>query len=75
VIKTRRIRWAGYEACVSEGKVFSWFWFGNMGRRDHLEELDVDGRIILQWIFKTWDGEGVWIELIWLREGTCGRLL
>ena len=25
--------------------------------KNHLEDLDVDGRIILQWIVKTWDGE------------------
>ena len=29
---------------------------GNMRERDHLEDLGVDGRIILKWILK-WDGE------------------
>ena len=29
------------------------FWFGNVKERDHLEYLDVDGKIILKWIFKT----------------------
>ena len=28
------------------------FWWGNLGERHHLEELGVDGRIILKWIFK-----------------------
>jgi len=25
--------------------------------KDHMEDPDVDGKIILQWIFKTWNGE------------------
>jgi hypothetical protein len=34
------------------------FWWGNLKERDHLGDLDVDGRIILRWIFREWD-EGV----------------
>jgi hypothetical protein len=30
-------------------------WWGNLRERDHLEEPDIDGRIILRWIFRTWD--------------------
>jgi hypothetical protein len=33
--------------------VFSW---GNLRERDHLEELGVDGRIILKWTFKKYKG-------------------
>jgi hypothetical protein len=33
---------------------------GKPEERDHLENLGVDGRIILKWIFKKWDrGHGL----------------
>jgi hypothetical protein len=36
---------------------------------DHLEDLGVDGRIILKWFYQKWDGEA-WAGLLWLRMGT-----
>jgi hypothetical protein len=39
---------------------------GNMMERDHLEDPDVDGRIILIWIFRKWDVR-LWTGLTWLR--------
>jgi len=42
--------------------------------RDHFEDPVVDGRIILRWIFRKWDGEAR-TGLIWFRIGTGGRLL
>jgi hypothetical protein len=47
---------------------------GKSETKDHLEELDVDGRIILRWIFRKWDVEP-WTGLRWLRRGTGGGLL
>jgi hypothetical protein len=35
------------------------FGWGNLRERDHLEDSVVDGRIILKWIFRKWDG-GAW---------------
>ena len=43
-------------------------------RKKHLEDLDVDEKIILKWIFKSWVEEA-WTGLLWLRIGTGGELL
>jgi hypothetical protein len=32
------------------------FWWGNLSKGDHMEDPDIDGRIILIWIFKNWNG-------------------
>jgi hypothetical protein len=36
-----------------------------------LEDLGVDGKVILRWIFRKWDVE-VWTESSWLKIGTGG---
>jgi hypothetical protein len=36
--------------CSTTGKMHTIFWPGNLKVRDHLEDLGVDGRIILEWI-------------------------
>jgi hypothetical protein len=30
---------------------------------DHLKDPDVDGRIVLKWIFNKWDGDMDWIDM------------
>jgi len=50
--------------------VHTGFWRENLGERDKLEDAGVDGKIILKWIFRKW--EGAWIGLIWHRIGAGG---
>ena len=54
-------------------EVHTEFWWGNMKERDHLEDPDLDRRIILKRTLKKWDR--AWTGLIWLRIGTDGVLL
>jgi len=48
--------------------------YGGLRERDHLEDLGLDGKIILKCILKTWDGKS-WTGLIWLRIGIGGGIL
>jgi len=49
---------------MGRGEAYRGFWWGNLKERDHLGNPDVDGRIILKWIFRKWDVGGMdWIEL------------
>jgi hypothetical protein len=43
----------------------------NLRERDHLEDPDVDMRVILRWNFRKWD-VGVWSGSRWFRIGTGG---
>jgi hypothetical protein len=74
VIRSRRMRWAGHVARMGRREACIGFWWGNLRERDHWGNPHVDGRIILGWIFRTWD-VGVWTGLGWLRMETGGRKL
>ena len=39
-----------------EGRHIKGFGGGNLREGDHLEEPGIDGRVILRWIFRNWDG-------------------
>jgi hypothetical protein len=47
VIKSRRMRWAGYVTRMGRGEVFTGFWLGSPKVRDHWEDLGVGGRMAL----------------------------
>ena len=53
------------------GEVHMGVWWGDLTEEAHLEDLGVDGRIILKCMFKKWEGEA-WTRLIWLRIGRGG---
>jgi len=53
------------------GEVWTGFWWGNLRERDHWGNPDVDGRIILRWVFRNRE-EVVGTEWSWLRIGTGG---
>ena len=64
-------------ACSTYGgekKSIQSFGRGILRERDHFEDSGIDGRIILRWILRKWDG-GAWTGLIWLRTGTEGGML
>ena len=44
-------------------EVHTGFWWDNLRERDHLENLDVDGRLICKWIFRKWVGGYGWIPV------------
>jgi hypothetical protein len=35
--------------------LYTEFLWGNLRERDHSEKPDVDGKIILRWVFRKWD--------------------
>jgi hypothetical protein len=55
-IKSRRMRWTGHVARMGKRAVHTGFWWGDLREGDHLGDPGIDGRIILKWIFKKWDG-------------------
>jgi hypothetical protein len=52
VIKSIRMRQAVYVASMERGEVHAGFRWRNLRETNHVEDLDIDGRIILKRIFK-----------------------
>ena len=71
VVKSRRMRWAGHVARMEEGRVMHRVLVGKPEGKRSLGRPNVDGRIILRWIFRKWEGV-VGTGWIWLWIGTGG---
>jgi hypothetical protein len=65
------MRWAGHVEHMGEGRVMHRVLVGNLRERGHWGDQDVDGRIILRFIFRKLEGV-VWTGWSWLRIGTGG---
>ena len=67
--------WAGGEVCTG-------LWWGNLRKKDHGGDPDVDRRIILRWMFRKWEGVvgtgWSWLGIgrggghLWVRQWTFG---
>jgi hypothetical protein len=57
-----------YEKCIEH------VYWGNLKGKDHSEDLDVDWKIILEWMLGKCNGKA-WTGFIWLRIGTSGGAL
>jgi hypothetical protein len=58
---------------MGKSEVNTGFWWGYLREGDHSGDQGIDGRIILKWIIKQWNG--AWTGFSWLRIGTRGGLL
>jgi hypothetical protein len=70
VVKSRRMRRAGYVAHMGRREGCTGCWWGNQKERGHRGDPDVDGSIILRWIFRKLEGVvGIGCSLLRLGKG------
>jgi hypothetical protein len=56
VVKSRRLRLSGHVGLMGRKAVCRGCWCGNLRERGHWGDPDLDGRIILRWIFMKLEG-------------------
>jgi hypothetical protein len=74
IFLSMRMRWAGHVARIGDMRNACRVLVGKPQTRDHYEDPDIVGRVILRWILEKCD-RVVWTGYIWLRIGTSGGLL
>jgi len=55
VIESRRMEMDGECSTYGGEDIFIEDLVGNLRERDHSEDPDLDGRMLLKWVFKKWD--------------------
>jgi hypothetical protein len=74
MIKSRRMKWVGYVACMGRIKMHVGFLWESQKERDQWEELEVGGRIlIMKWVLE--NRMGWYNGFIWLRLRTSKGFL
>jgi hypothetical protein len=73
-MKPGRMRWTWHIANMGQKRNAYRFWWKSQKERDHQEDLDVGGSVILRWILEKQYGI-LWTGLIWLGIRTSGGLL
>jgi hypothetical protein len=52
IMKSRRIRWAGYVARMGRKRMHIGYWWESQKERDHWEDQDIGAWTILKWILQ-----------------------
>jgi hypothetical protein len=73
-MKSKRMRWARYVARMGEMRNEYSISVRKSEKKDQLEDLDLDGWLILEWTLRKW-GRKLRTEFIFLRTGTSDGLL
>jgi hypothetical protein len=71
VVKSRRMRWVGHVVRMGEERGVHRVLVGKAEGKRPMGAPDIDGRRILRWIFRKWEGF-VPTGWSWLRIGTGG---